>query len=241
MNIRTSFVVVMVTMGSCLLAMPARAQFAVFDVAAVNQLVQQMSAWQQQLMSMRLQLQQLQQTHGALTGLRGMEKLLPLTSAERNYLPPDAAGLAATAAGTGSYGALSARVNEYVSGNAVLTVPDLARLPPADVTRLVSLRQTIALRQTLMSEAYAHSSERFTTLAVLIDKIAAAPDAKAIADLQARIAAEQSMLQNESAKIATLDHYAEAEREARELATREAVVKGHGRFATRFIPTNPVP
>jgi type IV secretion system protein VirB5 len=241
MTPRTSFVATLLLVGAGAVSGTAHAQFAVIDVAAVNQLVQQMSAWQQQLMSMRLQLLQMEQTRIALTGWRGMERLLPLTPADRNYLPLDAAGLLATVAGTGGYSVLSGRINQYVSGNAVLTAQDLAQLPPADVARLSSLRQTIAMRQALMSEAYAHSSERFTALGVLIDKIAAAPDAKAVADLQARIAAEQTMLQNENAKIATLDHYADAERDARELATREAVVKGHGRFATRFIPTNPVP
>ena len=95
MKIRTSFVAAVVATGAYLLATPAEAQFAVIDVAAVNQLVQQMNAWQQQLMSMRMQLLQLEQTRIALTGFRGMDKLLPLTSADRNYLPLDAAGLVA--------------------------------------------------------------------------------------------------------------------------------------------------
>jgi type IV secretion system protein VirB5 len=241
MTLRTSIVAAVIAGSAWALSPPVHAQFAVIDVAAVNQLVQQMSAWQQQLMSMRLQLLQMEQTRIALTGWRGMEKLLPLTPTDRNYLPMDAAGLAATAAGTGSYSALSASINQYVSGNAVLTAQDLAALPPADVARLSALRQTIALRQALMSEAYARSSDRFAALSVLISTIGSAPDAKAVADLQARIGAEQTMLQNETAKIATLDHYAVAQHEANELATREAVVKGHGRFATRFIPTNPVP
>jgi type IV secretion system protein VirB5 len=200
-----------------------------------------MSAWQQQLTSMRLQLLQMEQTRIALTGGRGMEKLLPLTSTDRNYLPIDAAGLAATAAGSGGYSGLTSNMNQYVSANAVLTPQDLAQLPAADVARLSALRQTIALRESLMSEAYSRSSARFTELGVLITTIGTAPDAKAVADLQARIGAEQTMLQNETAKIATLDHYASAQREADDLALREAIVKGHGRFASRFIPVNPVP
>jgi len=241
MTPRTSIVAAFIALSAYALSPPAQAQFAVIDVAAVNQLVQQMSAWQQQLMSMRLQLLQMEQTRIALTGWRGMEKLLPLTPTDRNYLPMDAAGLAATTAGTGTYSVLSSSINQYVSGNAVLTAQDLAQLPPADVARLSALRQTIAMRQAMMSEAYARSSDRFAALSVLITTIGTAPDAKAVADLQARIAAEQTMLQNETAKIATLDHYAAAQRDADDLATREAIVKGHGRFATRFIPTNPVP
>jgi type IV secretion system protein VirB5 len=241
MKTRLPLIASVLALGSVWLPASAQAQFAVIDVAAVQQLVQQMSAWQQQLMSMRLQLLQLEQTHIALTGWRGMDLVLPLTPANRNYLPLDAAGLSALAAGGGAYSSLGATMQQYVSGNAVLTAQDLAQLPPADVARLGALRQTIAMRQALMSEAYARSSDRFQSLSVLISKIADAGDAKAIADLQARIGAEQTMLQNENAKIATLDHLALAERDARDLATREAVVKGHGRFATRFMPTNPVP
>lgn len=241
MTPRSSFVAALIALGATVLVAPAEAQFAVIDVAAVNQLVQQMSAWQQQLLQMRLQLLQLEQTRLALTGPRGMQGLLPLTPADRNYLPTTATGLAATALGGGPSAALSASVGQYVTGNAVLSAQDLALLPPGDVARLTALRQTVALREALMGEAYARSSDRFAALGVLIDSIGTATDAKAAADLGARIGAEQSMLQNENAKIATFDHYGTALREADDLAVREAIVKGHGRFATRFIPTNPVP
>ena len=62
---------------------------AVIDVAAIRQLVAQVNYWRQQITGMQNQLKQLQQTHAALTGGRGMELLLPTSAAQRNYLPAD--------------------------------------------------------------------------------------------------------------------------------------------------------
>ena len=45
---------------------------------------------------MEQQITQLQQTYAAMTGSRGMQLLLPLSAATRNYLPPDWATLEAT-------------------------------------------------------------------------------------------------------------------------------------------------
>ena len=74
----------------CLMAMPsAQAQWAVIDVAAIQQLVVQVNYWKQQVTGMQNQLDQLKQTHSALTGGRGMELLLPTSAAQRNYLPAD--------------------------------------------------------------------------------------------------------------------------------------------------------
>jgi len=75
----------------------------------------------------------------------------------------------------------------------------------------------------------------------LIDRIGTAGDAKAIADLQGRIAAEQAMLANESVKLQTLAYSAEATRVSAEVARREAVIRGHGNFSTRFQPALPAP
>ena len=51
---------------------------AVIDVAAIKQLVAQINYWKQQIDAMKKELNQLQQTHAALTGPRGMQALLPL-------------------------------------------------------------------------------------------------------------------------------------------------------------------
>jgi type IV secretion system protein VirB5 len=220
----------------------AYATMPVIDVAAIAQLLQEIMAWDEQLQGMRAQLSQLQQTTSALTGPRGMEQLLHQTSAERNYLPADWAALANLAEGSGGGDpALARAALAQRDANAVLQPVALSRLPPSFQSMLLGERDAVAVSQVASRAAYAHSSDRFASLSTLIDQIRAAPDAKAIAELQSRIEAEQAMLTNESIKLVALAQAADADRGARELARREAAFQNHGAFGTRFQPTPPAP
>jgi type IV secretion system protein VirB5 len=220
----------------------ANAAMPVIDIAAIQQLLQEIMAWTEQLQSMRLQLEQLQQTRAALTGSRGMDQLLRLTPAARNYLPVDWTGLANMAdAGAGLDGDLARATRAQLDSNAVLSAADLARLPQTLQSLLSSERNAVAAAQTLTRAAYAQSSARFASLSTLIDQIRATPDAKAIAELQGRIGAEQAMLANEGVKLAALSQVTDAERGARDLARRESVLQSHGTFGSRFQPKPPVP
>jgi type IV secretion system protein VirB5 len=220
----------------------AHAAMPVIDTAALQQLVQQIRAWNEQLQGMRLQLTQLQQTRAALTGSRGMEQLLPLTPAMRNYLPTDWVGIAGIPnGGMGAEASLVRAARTQLESNAILSAGELSRLPQ-DVQRLLRAeREGVAAAQVLTRAAYARSSDRFASLSTLIDSIRATPDAKAIAELQGRIEAEQTMLANEGLKLAALAQVTDAERGARDLARRESVLQGHGDFGSRFQPTPPVP
>lgn len=238
--IRSIAVAAICAMG--LAAAPAQAIIPVTDVAAIQVLLQQISAWSEQLRSMRSQLGQLQQTYTSMTGVRGMEQVLKLSDAARNYLPPNWNALEASISGAASaYPTLAAAVRAQAAANAVLTPADLARLPPSLQGLITSARQGVAGDQAVTRLAYGHSSERFASLATLIDRIGSTPDAKAIAELQGRIGAEQAMLTNDGIKLAALAQSASAEAAARELAVREQVIANHGSFATRFQPTPPAP
>ena len=63
----------------------------------------------------------------------------------------------------------------------------------------------------MAQRAFTNAGQRFAALQSLVNAIGNAPDAKAIADLQGRIAAEEAMLGNEQAKLATLYQAAQAE------------------------------
>jgi type IV secretion system protein VirB5 len=220
----------------------ADAMIPVIDVAAVTQLLQQMLSWEEQLRGMQQQLSQLQQTYAAMTGARGMQAVLAISPQARNYLPTDWAALQDVVAGTGSaYADLAHAVRAQVAANAVLKPVDFARFSADLQALLVAERLAVASGQTLNRAAFARASERFTSLQTLIDRIGAAPDAKAIAELQGRIGAEQTMVANEGLKLAALVQVAAAESDARTLARREQVVANHGGFATRFQPTPPAP
>ena len=101
--------------ASLVASAPAHATYPVIDVAAIKQLVMQVNYWKQQIAAMKSELNQLQQTHAALTGGRGMELLLPTNNAQRNYLPADWSEMLKVLDGTSAqYGALSGAVNAAI-------------------------------------------------------------------------------------------------------------------------------
>jgi type IV secretion system protein VirB5 len=222
--------------GACLLAAPvARAQFAVIDIGAITQLIAQVQILEDQLTTARDHLTQARAEFVSITGGRGMERLLSGT--HRNYLPPNWAALqGAMLSAGGLYGALSSGVAATVAANAVLS-PQALSLLPADVREQISTaRRLAALQQNLTRQALLTTSNRFDSLQQLIDAIAAAEDQKAVLDLQARVGAESSMLQNEQSKLLTLFQLVQAEEHANRQQLRERAVVGHGQFATRFQP-----
>jgi len=139
----------------------------------------------------------------SMTGGRGMDTLLAGTV--RNYLPPDWATLnASLTRPSGTYSAFGQGINAQMASNAVLTPQQVAALSPAEREKLLAARQSAALLAVTTHEALAASSNRFVSLQQLIAAIGRAQDQKAALDLQARISAEQTMLQNEQIKLHSL-------------------------------------
>ncbi len=112
---------------------PAQAQFAVIDVAAIRHLVVQIDYWRQQIEAMSAELTQLEATHAALTGPRGMEALLAITPEQRNYLPGEWEAMRAALEGqSAEYGALARAVGAVVELRAVLSEAVLAEMTEAE-------------------------------------------------------------------------------------------------------------
>ena len=189
----------------------ANAQWAVIDVGAIAQLVQEVQTMQQALTTAQGQLQQAQQAYQSMTGARGMERLLSGTV--RNYLPSDWNQLTAAMNQTGS-SALAAAIRSAVSANAILNAQQVGQLSPTEQSLLRAQRQSTAMLQGIASQALATTSNRFASVQQLINAIPSAADQKAILDLQARIQAEQGMLQNENTKLQVLYAAADAEERA---------------------------
>lgn len=214
---------IVLILACTLTATSASAQMAVIDIRAITQMAQQLRVLQDQLANARNQLTQAQAQFAALTGTRGMERLL--AGAARNYLPPDWEVFERTLRRVeSSYAALGAQIEAVIEGNAVLTPAEMAHLVPDQREQLEAARQSAALLQVTSRQALQVSSERFATLQLLIDAIPGATDSKAALDLQARIAAEQAMLQNEHTKLMVLYQTLEAEDRAREQRARELAV-----------------
>lgn len=218
----------------------AQAQMAVLDVKALVQLEQQVSYWMRQITAMQQQLTQLQSTHAALTGVRGLQNLLPVPLDVRNYLPTDWTEMQRLIAGQSTrYGALAREMAAGITAVSVLSADELARRSPQERLLIESSRSQAAWLTATSRDAYAQASARFGSLQQLIAAVGQVTDAKAVADLQARIGAEQAMLANEQAKIELLAQMAQAEEASQAERQREAVIAGHGQFATRFQPVTP--
>lgn len=200
---------------------PARAAMAVIDVRAIVQLTQQVRTLRDQLAEARAAVR-------AVTGSRGMENLLPVSEAVRNYLPRDWAGLQALRS--------SGAVQALIASQAVLPATRIAALPAAERALVTDARRTGAMLQQMTREALARTSARFSALQSLQAAIGGATDAKAIADLSGRIEVENAMLANEQAKLDTLYQLAASEERALAWRTRELAVQNHGTFASRFAP-----
>ena len=212
----------------------ARAQFAVIDVASLSQLVSEVRVLEQQLAMARGQLTQAETEYQSITGARGMGKLLPGTV--RNYLPRDWATLADTLQGSARYPQLAADLQNAAKTLSVLSAGQLAALSPVATAQLLASRQTAALLQSLSHQSLANASDRFAPLQQMIDTIDQATDQKSILELQARIAGEQNMLQNEHTKLQGLYQGVEGQLLANAQRMRELTIAGHGEFQTRFQP-----
>jgi type IV secretion system protein VirB5 len=213
----------------------AHAQFAVIDASSVAQLIHQAQMLAQQLMAAKAQLAQVEAQYQAMIGNRGMQSLLGGTV--RNYLPADWSQLSAALTGSGGYGSLSASFQGNLQANAVLSAQQISALPPDARAQINAARQSVALLQALSQQALSNASGRFASIQQLISAIAGASDQKGILDLQARIGAEQGMLQNEQTKLQVLYQAAVGQEWATRERAREQIVAGHGQFATRFEPT----
>jgi len=219
-------------------AQPARAQWAVIDVNAIGQLVQEVATLRQQLQTAEQSLVQQESQVRAMTGSRGMQNLLSGTN--RNYLPPDWTTLASLITQTsGAYQALSQGVQSLIVANAVLTPAQVAQLSPSEQADLNAARQSAALLEATSRAALANTSARFATLQQLIQAIPSATDQKGALDLQARIEAEQAMLENEHTKLQVLDESIAAQSLAQQQTVREEAIAGVG--SLRSLPALALP
>lgn len=207
----------------------AHAQWAVIDVGAITQLVQEVTTLRQALTTAQQELSQARSEYAAITGNRGMDQLL--SGMNRNYLPADWAEVQGILEGSaGAYGSLGSSVQALIASNAVLTPQQIATLSPTEQAQLQADRSSTALLQALTQQALSTTSARFASLQQLIAAIPRATDEKASLDLQARIGAEATMLQNDEIKMGVLYQLASAQAQANDEHAREQAIEDIGSF-----------
>src|SRR3984885_6357067 len=199
----------------------AKAQWAVVDVGAIAQLIQQLAKMEQAIQTAENQLSQAQAQYQSMTGNRGMQNLL--SGVNRNYLVSDFNQLASS---------LAPGIQSHVATNAVLSPAQIAALSPSEQQQLTNARTNSALLQTASQQAYSNASARFASIQQLINAIPTATDQKGILELQTRIAAENGMLQNESTKLNVLYQAAQAQEWARRQSASEQIVASVGSLRT---------
>jgi type IV secretion system protein VirB5 len=188
----------------------AQAGIPVIDGANLAQAVQQIMAWgeqygqmAQQIEQYARQIQQMEQQYNSLNGIRNMGDLVnnPLT---RNYLPKEYSDMLRD--GVGNWNAIHDAMKRFDDENSPI---DAASQSMKD---FLQYRKQVAINRASTEEAYKSAGKRFDDIQVLLNKVNAAPDSKDIADLQARIQAEQAMIQNEANKLEAMRQLTEAQR-----------------------------
>ena len=217
--------------AAMILALPSPAAYAlgglgdiVYDPSNYLQAVKQVQAWEQQYQQMAQGLakaeatfQQVKSQVDALTGVRGFGNLLnnPLL---RNVVPAD---LSKTLADLNASGALSGKALSIRNGTAVYTCNDIKNAA-AKVSCQALLGQT-AQAQAYQQDAMALLNQRTTQIDELRAQINATQDPKAIAELQARLEAEQAQVGNDQNKIALANAMIQANAQAAAQTEQERV------------------
>jgi type IV secretion system protein VirB5 len=208
----------------------AHAQWAVIDVASIQQLVQEVATMREELTTAQAQLSQARSEYAALTGNRGMDQIL--SGENHNYLPADWAELNAVLQGSGgAYASLASSMQSLISANAVLTPAQVATLSTTEQAQLQADRSSTALLQAMTQQALSTTSARFASLQQLIAEIPRATDEKASLDLEDRITAEETMLQNDEIKMGVLYQLARADSEANDERAREQAIADIGSYS----------
>lgn len=221
-------------------ATPASAGMPVIDAANLAQAVAQVRAWTTQLQGMEQQYvqlvqtyAQLQATYSSLTGARGMQNLLPVSLASRNYLPANAAQLTGVVNGTSAaYPLLASQVQTTIQTNALISPQALGSLSPSAQQFVRQSRQAAATLSMLSQQTQANASNNFTRVQSLIGALGTTADTKASADLSGRIQSEQVMTQTNQIKTDALYQSVQAQQLQNTQLAREAAVRQQGVQAT---------
>jgi type IV secretion system protein VirB5 len=196
----------------------------VFDPSNYAQAIKQVQAWEQQYSQMAQSIQKAEATLAqaksqvqALTGNRGFGDLLN-NPALRRIIPPD---LSSTLSGLNSTGVLSGKALQIRNASAVYNCQDITSAA-AQRSCQVLLGQN-AQAQAIQQDTMGLLNQRTTQIEALRAEISATQDPKAIAELQARLEAEQAQVANDQNKIVTANAMIVANQQAAAQAEAERV------------------
>jgi type IV secretion system protein VirB5 len=210
----------------------ANAGVPVIDVANLAQAIQQVLAWAQQYQQMvdqiqeaRNQVSQLQTTYNSMTGTRGLGTILngAVDQAARRYLPSGGSDIEQLAGGvvTG-YAPLQSTIAGFKSQ--VSSMPAGTFGSGTDAANALTAKiNSLATQKALGEATYTSAAQRTADLENLIATIGVASDPKAIAEIHARIGAQQALVANENAKLQSMAYMQVFEQQQSEQRANEVV------------------
>lgn len=216
---------------SACFALPASAQLTtvvVGDIPSTINQIQTMAQWANQYQQMVTQLEQMDRQFKSLNGSRGLGQILN-NPALRDYLPADWQKVYDSVR-AGGYAGLSGSGKAVYDANKIY---DACTYITNDAQRGACQARAMKPSQdkAFASDAYQAAKARIDQIDGLMAKINDTQDPKAIAELQARIAAEQASIHHEQTKLQLYAMMAAAEdkiqaQRQRELNARTWAARG---------------
>lgn len=212
----------------------ARAQgIPVIDAANLVQTIQQVIHDITKINNQIQQIVQLQQQIASINGIRGLGNILnhPLL---QNTIPPEAHTMLQTVS-TSGYDGLNGTARLLRDAQMVYNCLDLAG---ADRTQCQARLAQPYQHKGLLQDAMTAATGRMSQIQALMNQINATTDQKSILELQARITAENAMLQHQATQIQMLQGLAESDERINRSRDRERqyeMLNRTGRIAS-FLP-----
>ena len=208
-----------------LAGVPAQAQEIVYDPMAYARMIEDARTALEQLEALKAQIEQGEKLYDSLNDLSDVNALagrLGLPEV-RNPLPDMTALRAAADGDLSALGALAGRA-EAIRRETRLYTPPAGEAGPAEAYYRDSLERSglRTARDLAVGEAVGQAADaRLEGLETLRRALDAAPNARAVMDLDARLAAEQALIQNEQVRLQGLALMQAAEARLEEQRARE--------------------
>ncbi len=188
--------------------------------------VETIAKWKMQYDQMVSQIDQLKQEYESMTGSRGMGQIFNNENLKA-YLPSDWQAVYDSVK-EGGYEGLSGTAKTVYEENQIF---DACAMLTIDEQRLACEAQAVKPAQDkgFALDAYEKAKNRLNQIDQLMTQIDATTDPKEIAELQARIASEQSMIANEQTKLQLYAMVARAEDRVQQQRKREINAKANAR------------
>lgn len=215
---------------------PVHAAYPVIDVANLTQALNQVNAWKKQYEQMVNQYKQLERQHAAVTGSRNLGNIAS-NPALRDIVPHDASSQYTAIQQRGAAG-LSPHGQAIRSQTRIYDCED--RRGQDRTTCQASLNQTAQL-QAMSENAMAIVNQRVVQIQSLQNQINATQDAKAIAELQARLQVETTQVNNDANRLAVMKLLADSSERTAQQALRERqlknlALKSDGSDTFKYVP-----